>query len=92
MGRDFAGSMDSMAGGMVSDEEGKVMYDAGPDGNLHMGLADNAMGEDYLCKKCGKVRPPLETADDYIWIECNKCEKWCHADCVKDKLKKLGVH
>ena len=76
-------------GAMVSDEEAKIMIHTGLDGNLQMGMADNAMnGEDYNCKKCGNTRPPQDTTnDDYIWIECNKCEKWSHADCVKDKLK-----
>ena len=94
MGRDYAGGMDQMAGGVVGDEENKVMYDAGMDNNLQMSLADHAMnGEDYNCRKCGNTKPPITetTGDDYIWIECNKCEKWSHADCVKDKLKKQGV-
>lgn len=59
-----------------------------------MGLADNGMNaEDYNCKMCKSARPPQETpgVDEYIWIECNKCESWLHAECVKDKLKKLGV-
>lgn len=57
MGRDFGTGIEQIAGGLVSDEEGK-MFDGGLDGNLHTGMGDSVMGEEYLCIKCGKVRPP----------------------------------
>ena len=75
-----------------ADEETKVIYETD---NFQPGnVGDVGIGDDYNCGRCGKARPPhyTESNDDYLWIECNKCEKWSHADCVRDKLKKLGVH
>ena len=62
MTREFPGSgasMDhQMAGGGIgvggaNDEETKVIYEAGIDSSLHVGIADVGIGDDYNCAKCG---------------------------------------
>ena len=59
-----------------------------------IGLADSAInGEDGVCKKCGKPRPPqeLSTETDLLWLECEVCKFWVHAVCVQDILQEQGI-